>query len=249
MNGGNRLQKPLTIAAALLILGAIYYTVTAPPAAGFQSPELARILFFHLPCALVSAVMVFVGSFWAWKQLSKPSVKAESRLVASWELTTLLAVLTLVTGMLFSKVQWGAWWNWDPRQTSYLFVTLLLLGGIALRSGVQDEQKRGNALAGYALLMLVPIAFLTFVYPRLPQAISLHPSQTIAQGGLDSTYRVGVYLGFFGVLALTTLLWRQRVTLAELELNWETSDADLDDDRGGSADSSTRQPGVVPRQP
>ncbi|MBL8060781.1 MAG: cytochrome c biogenesis protein CcsA [Chthonomonas sp.] len=201
---------------ALLALTAI--TVTAPPAKGFMNPDLARILFWHLPCALLSTIFLFMGAFWAFKTISKPTPANDARLAASLDLAAVLAILTLLTGMVFSKVQWGAWWSWDPRQTSYLFVTLILLGGMALRSGLDDDIKKAKASAGYALVMLVPIAFLTFVYPRLPQVQSLHPSDTIQQGSLDSPYRMGVLFGMFAIGFVCIAIWKVRVLARALEL-------------------------------
>lgn len=193
-------------------------TVAAPPAKGFMNPDLARILLWHLPCALLSTIFLFMSGFWAYKTISKPIPANDARLAASLDLTTVLAILTLLTGSVFSRVQWGAWWSWDPRQTSYLFVALILLGGMALRSGLDEPAKRATASAGYTLVMLVPIAFLTFVYPRLPQVQSLHPSDTIQQGSLDNHYRIGVLCGMLAIGFAAMSLWRLRVRALELEL-------------------------------
>lgn len=239
----------MSFLVVVLLLCTAIYTYAAPPAAGFMSPDLARILFFHLPCALVSSLTVFLGAYWAIKTISKPSEKNDIRLSASWELSTVLAILTLTTGIIFSKVQWGEWWNWDPRQTSYLFVTLLLLGGLALRAGISDERKRATAFSGYSLVMLVPIAFLTFVYPRLPQVRSLHPSTVIQQGALDSGYRMGVYLGFAAVGGAIILLWKLRVYAGELELEGLNQDGKLglENRSGNSGGDGADRPVVVPR--
>lgn len=201
---------------ALVALTAI--TVAAPPAKGFMNPDLARILLWHLPCALLSTIFLFMSAVWACRAIASPTSDNSARLAASLDLTTILAVLTLLTGSVFSRVQWGAWWSWDPRQTSYLFVTLILLGGMALRSGLDEPVKRAKASAGYTLVMLVPIAFLTFVYPRLPQVQSLHPSDTIQQGSLDNPYRIGVLCGILAIGFAAMSLWRLRARALELEL-------------------------------
>lgn len=175
-----------------------------------------------------------MGGYWAVRTLSNPIPTNESRLSASLDVATLLAVLTLTTGMVFSEVQWGQWWSWDPRQTSYLFVTLILLGGLSLRAGIDDEAKRAKAIAGYALVMLVPIAFLTFVYPRLPQVQSLHPSDTVQQGKLSPVYRQGVLAGLIAIGMACSLLWRMRVLASEKELQWgDVGDGAGDRNRGG----------------
>lgn len=236
------------MAAFLLVLG-IIGAFWVPPAKNFQEPQLARIVFFHLPNAIVGAALLFVASFWAYKWLQKPDRRFDVRLGASWELAAVFSVLTLVTGILFSRVQWGAWWQWDPRQTSYLFVTLFLCAGLALRAGIADEMKRATASAGYALLMLVPMTFLIFVYPRLPHVRqqSFHPSTVIAEGGFDSNYRTVLYTVFVGLVALTVMLWKDRVMAGELELALETEDHGMDTDRGGAAPARLVQPVGVSR--
>ncbi|HSG42326.1 MAG TPA: cytochrome c biogenesis protein CcsA [Anaerolineales bacterium] len=41
---------------------------------------------------------------------------------------TILAVVGLITGVLYSKFAWNAWWVWDVKQTVVLLDTLLLVG-------------------------------------------------------------------------------------------------------------------------
>jgi heme exporter protein C len=41
---------------------------------------------------------------------------------------TVFAVVGLVTGVLFSKPAWNAWWVWDPKHVVALLNTLVLLG-------------------------------------------------------------------------------------------------------------------------
>jgi len=41
---------------------------------------------------------------------------------------TVLAVIGLITGILFSRPAWNAWWVWDPKHTVVLLNTLVLLG-------------------------------------------------------------------------------------------------------------------------
>ena len=52
--------------------------------------------------------------------------------------------LCLVTGSLWGKPMWGAFWAWDPRLTSVLILFFLYLGLIALRSSIEDESLAGQ---------------------------------------------------------------------------------------------------------
>jgi heme exporter protein C len=69
-------------------------------------------------------------------------------------------LLALVTGSLWGKPMWGAYWVWDPRLTSVLVLFLLYLGLIALRSSMEDEALAAKLTA---VLSLVGIAILPVI--------------------------------------------------------------------------------------
>ena len=60
------------------------------------------------------------------------------------ELGLLFGVLATVTGALWARIMWGAYWNWDPRQTSLLISLLFYTAYLALRSAIDDENTRGR---------------------------------------------------------------------------------------------------------
>lgn len=190
----------------------------APDAKGFQAPELARIVFFHLPCAFLATGYLFAGSWYAVRYLRARSAETDTadaarKSVAANELGYLFAVLTMVTGILFSYVQWGTWWQWDPRQTSFLMLLLLYSAYFALRSAHGDPDRREVVAAAYSVALILPAVFLIFVFPRLPQIAnaSFHPTQTIQQGQFDRNYWTVLMANFFGLLALSIPLFRLRI--------------------------------------
>ncbi len=229
-----KLVRPLQSILLVIMPLAVAYTFWVGPAKGFLEPELARIIFYHVPCAILSSVWVVWSGVSGIQFLRTRSLAWDQRNAAALEIGFLMAILGMVTGIIFSKVQWGEWWHWDPRQTSFLMVLLILAGAQAVRGGFSDEQKRAAATAGYTALAMIPIIFLTFVFPRIQTVSqrSAHPSQTLPQGQLDSFYS----LGFFGMLVLmlglTLALYivRTRVGLLEVALNQHG----LDKARGGS---------------
>lgn len=207
----------------VLMIGMLAATVLAfwvPGAASFQQPDTARIIFFHLPCAFVCAGLVLLTAWFATKYLATRRAFWDIRLAAAIELAFLFCVLTLVTGIVFSRAQWGAWWQWDPRQTSFLMVFLMMGASLALRAGIADEVKRASASATYAVATVLPLIFLIFVFPRLPhiKQMSFHPTQTVNEGLFDGTYR-GVLLTVFVLLIWSVVgIYRMRVRLGVLEL-------------------------------
>lgn len=180
----------------------IYLAFTAPNAKLFENRELARIIFFHLPCAWGSTLFLIASPVFALLYLITKKKIWDLRTAAAMELGFLLGGLALATGMIFSDVEWGAPWNWDPRQTSFLLVMLIIGAYFALRSAFADPEKQASHSAAYVLAATLPELFLIAVFPRL--MMSLHPD-VVRQGGFDGTY--WSVIGIVSVSVLATSAW------------------------------------------
>ncbi len=216
---------------AYLIVGiamAVSMTVgfLAPDAANFREPFLFRIIFTHLSCAFLASSLVVITAYFAFRSIRTRSATWDTRLGAALELGFIFSSLTLATGVVFSRAQWGAWWHNDPRQTSYLMVFLMLGAGLAIRSGLPDEDKKRSASAAYTLATILPNLFLTFVFPRLSQVerASFHPSNTVASGSFSPLY-ANIFLANFTCFALIAyLLYAFRIRVSNLESQLELID-------------------------
>ncbi len=224
------------VGKALLIVGIPAVTVwgfMVPPAEGFMQPDLARMLFFHLPCALGSSIFLMLAPYFALRNLRSKDhadgVAWDIRTVAATEIALVTGILTLVTGSLFSKVQWGEWWNWDPRQTSFLLVMLIVAAYFALRGALPDAERKAHNSGAYLLAAVLPIMFLIFVYPRLPQVATLHPNLLQKGGGLDANYRNVFLSTFVLVTGVTAWIYQLRVRAGLYELELELQNAELAD--------------------
>lgn len=203
-------------------------TFLVAPAPKFQEPDLARMVFWHLPVALVSSVFFLLAPYFAFRQLKTSDMKWDIRAVACMEIGSVLGVLTLLTGMLFAQVQWRTWWNWDPRQSSYLMVMLIAAAYFALRSAFSDSEKRASNSGGYLLAAVLPFFFLIFVYPKLPQVISLHPN-VIRDGAFDPQYKSVFYFMFLLISLACAWLYQLRVRVGIAQWESELQNAELDD--------------------
>ena len=153
----------------------------APLAEGFKG-QSSRILFFHVPMAWVSFLAFVAAGVWSLRYLAgRRDPRHDRAAAAAVELGLIFGVLATLTGALWARFMWGAYWNWDPRQTSIVIALLFYAAYLALRAAVEDEPTRRRLAAAYAVLGLAVAPFLFFVLPRL--GFTLHPDAVINTKG------------------------------------------------------------------
>jgi heme exporter protein C len=198
-----------------VIAGAFLY---APLARGFIG-QSSRILFFHVPMAWVSFVAFIAAGIWSLRFLYGGRQPRHDRAAAAAvELGLTFGVLATVTGALWARVMWGAYWNWDPRQTSIVIALLFYGAYLALRSSLEDRDQRARLSAAYAVLGLAVAPFLFFIMPRI-MPFSLHPQSVInAQGKVEMESRMVQVLlaGSAGATALFFWIHNLQCRLAAL---------------------------------
>lgn len=241
------LKKALfALAAGIVTL----WSFLVPDAPGFASPEFARIFFWHFPCPIMLTGIIFAAVYFSFRYLRGAGTADRAvwdlRAVAALELGLVYAILTMLSGILFSKVQWGAWWSNDPRQTSFLLAMLFYASYFAIRAAFPDPEKRAANSAAYLFATLLPQLFLIFVYPRLPQITSLHPSSTIMKGQLHGGYLYVILAMLAVVGVLTVWLYRLRVRAGLLLLR--ESDGTLETSRRGAGNRVVARPVSVPAE-
>ena len=94
-------------------------------------------------------------------------------------------VATLVTGSLWGKPMWGAYWVWDPRLTSELVLLFLYFGYMGLRAAIEDPQKADKASAVLAIVGVVNVPdhqilgeLVEFAAPAAPRDCWARPTWT-----------------------------------------------------------------------
>src|SRR5262249_41660059 len=191
------------------------------PAEGFLG-ESSRIVFFHVPCAWTATLAFLVAAGYSLAYLIRRNPQHDEVAAAAVRLGLLFAILALVTGSLFAKIMWGSYWNWDPRESSFLLLVFLYAAYLFLRGSVDDPQRRPRLSAAYSLFAVFLMPFLTFLTPRITQ--SLHPQTVINPEGkvlMDGPTKA-VFFGAmiaFSALFLWLLSLEGRVLRRE-RLNW-----------------------------
>ena len=166
----------------IAVIAAVFLIV--PPAEGLG--YLVRIIYFHVPTAWLSVIAFFTSAYFAagylkWRDFEKDRLSARAAKIGF-----ISVILSTVSGAIFSKLTWGAYWNWDPRQTT-IFILILIYGAyLTLRLAVNEVNTRAKVSAVYSLLSVLTVPFLVFILPRM--YFSLHPSIVTSSGiDMDST--------------------------------------------------------------
>src|SRR5712691_7179238 len=156
-----RVLVPTFAALALVLTGlGLVLGFRAPP--DYQQGETVRIMYIHVPSAwiaLAAYTLMAIASLGTlvWRHpLADVAAKAAAPIGAAF------CLLCLITGALWGRPMWGAYWVWDPRLTSVLVLFLLYLGVIALWRAIDDPDRAARAAAVLTLVGLVNIPIIKF---------------------------------------------------------------------------------------
>ncbi|MFO7166848.1 MAG: cytochrome c biogenesis protein CcsA [Chloroflexota bacterium] len=184
--------------------------------------DAGRIIVMHVPTAWITTVAFAVSAFYSARYLWRRRPADDANAVAAAETGFLFCVLATVTGAIFAQIVWGTFWNWDPRETSILVLLLIYAAYFALRSALDEPERRRRLSAAYNLFAAVTMPFLLFVAPRVAES-SLHPNCAFIQGSQCDGITLqlnGARIGQLGdvVLELKGLEQRGDLAVAQVEV-------------------------------
>jgi heme exporter protein C len=197
-----RLASP-NLAFALVALGFVlllagsYYGLFVSPQERYMG-DVQRIMYVHVPSAWNALLLFTLAMGCALAYLWRGGWGWDAHHEALLEGAAVLSFLLCVQGSIWAKPTWGVWWDWDPRLTTTAVMLLALLGILALRSAVDDPEKRAtwSAVATIIAFVDVPIVYFSVRWWN-----SLHQMQSSPET-VSAPFIVPLRLNAFGVLAL-----------------------------------------------
>lgn len=215
--------------AFLLISSALIWGLGFAPVERLQGNSY-RIIFLHVPAAFLSQAIYLlialggaVGLIWRIKLAFYAAKQAIP-------IGTSMAILALISGAIWGKPTWGAWWVWDARLTSMLILLFLYVGLWSLHSALDQRQSADRAAAILALVGVVNIPIIKFSVNwwhtlhqpatlKLTEAPPMHISMLIPL--LLSI--AGFYLAFCAWLLVRT---RLEILARESRAGWAKAELD-----------------------
>jgi heme exporter protein C len=171
---------PVAVAVAVLCgtLGLYLALAVSPP--DYQQGEAVKIMYVHVPAAWMgSAVYGFTAILSAAFLIWRHSL-ADLLARAAAPLGAIFTLITLITGMLWGKPMWGAYWVWDARLTSVLLMFILYIGYIGLSGSGEHEERTKVACAWLALIGAINLPIIKF---SVEWWNTLHQSASILKMG------------------------------------------------------------------
>jgi heme exporter protein C len=202
-------------ASALAFIYGLYLAIFDSPPDYLQG-ETVRIMYVHVPAAWTGMMIYVAMAVASALGLVSRLMLTDIFCVAAAPVGAMLVALCLVTGSIWGRPTWGAWWVWDARLTSVLVLFLLYCGYIALRQAYEDHEKGGKAGAYLLLIGAVNIPIVRF---SVDWWHTLHqPASVLRAAGTSiapSMLRPLLVMGLaYSLYAACVILMRMRAILA-----------------------------------
>lgn len=202
--------------------GVIALAILSPNKVGMLS-ETTKNIYFHVPMAITAVAAFFASAWFGARYLKTRDLEFDMKAEAASGLGFLFNLLAMATGAIWAKVTWGAFWHWDPRQTTIFLVFLMYSAYFALRGATASAEKRATLSSVYIIFSIPALIFLYFVLPRLVPG--LHPGSP--EGGeagvnpavsstTDPLIRGVLYASIAGFIAL--FFWLHNLRVRQMKL-------------------------------
>ena len=124
-------------------------------------PPLAFAAYAGFMVAFVSSIFYFIKRKEQYDTLSFIAIKN----------SFIALTVAVLLGMQFSKLTWGSYWSWDPKQTVTFITLLIYLSYLSLHS-VLDGVSRNLGSSAISIFGFVSVVF---TYISTKYYMTLHP--------------------------------------------------------------------------
>jgi heme exporter protein C len=173
-----------------------------------NSGIVQKIFYFHVPAAYAMylgwAICTVASILYLMKRRDRYNMLAKS----AAEVALLFAAAVMTTGPLWGRKTWGAYWTFDPRLTSSLLFTLIVVAYVVIQTLSRGEREQRFAAA----LSILGAAIVPIIHFSVVKWRGQHPT-VLRGGGLEGTMTFTLVFGFSVFTALLLLLVIRRYEL------------------------------------
>lgn len=201
---GTHATRVLGAAATVMIGWTVAFGLFFSPADRDQG-DAVRILYVHVPTVWVAYLAFTVTALCSALYLFRKKHRLGFDRVAgaSAEVGVVFMGLTLVTGMLWGRLTWGVFWQWDARLTTTALLFVSYIGYLAVRGlgGSHHQRAKRSAVVGLLVVLEIPLVHWSV---RLWRSLHQEASVLDTDGDIDMDGLM-LFSLFVGVVAFTLL--------------------------------------------
>lgn len=217
----DRISIGLAALAMLLLAYDLYQIFMVLPDEAAQG-AIYRIIFFHVPAAIVGMIGYFVALALSLLYLYSKNLRFDSLAASVVEVSLVFSCVNIFTGSIWGRVIWGIWWTWDARLTSALVCILIFSGYLMMRRAIDELTQRARLSAALAIFGCVDVLI---VWKSIQWFRTQHPGPVLSirtgGGNIDPAMEHMLFLNFLAILMMATALvlirTRQESTAREID--------------------------------
>ncbi|MFP4289333.1 MAG: cytochrome c biogenesis protein CcsA [Bacteroidales bacterium] len=185
----NTFFKTLTIALLLyVVLGGLLFKVPDLPVI----EQSIRNIYFHVGMWFAMIFILFLGFINSLRYLNTFDLTYDHISYATVKTGLVFGVLGIITGMIWAKFTWGAYWVNDPKLNGAAVGIMVYFAYMILRSSIDDKVKKARLAAVFNVFAFVIMFVFIMIMPRI-SGPSIHPgvdgNPALATGDLDPVMR------------------------------------------------------------
>ena len=149
-------DRVLPFAATITMLAALWCVFVYAPNEQTMG-EVQRIFYFHVNCWWAAYLGFFIAAGASAAYLRRGRPEHDWLAQAGVEVGFLFCTMGLVTGPIWARPIWGAWWTWDPRLTMAVILWTIFSVYLVLRSAGREEPEITRYAAVLAIVGILDI--------------------------------------------------------------------------------------------
>ncbi|MBQ3106803.1 MAG: cytochrome c biogenesis protein CcsA [Eggerthellaceae bacterium] len=185
-----------------------------------------KIFYFHMPVAIVSFVALAFAAYYGIRFLTSKDRRFDTCSKIGMEVGLVFVVATMATGEMWTRFEWGVWWTWEPRLTTYLILMLIVIAYFVLRNAIDEPERRATYAAVVSIIALVDVPICFLITRMIPS--SIHPV-VLREGGMSGDMVMTLMCCMFGLLLVGFALYRTRFRQVRLTERVEAIKEALED--------------------
>ena len=211
--------KVLNFVSVLLFLTSLGMVFLYSPLEATMN-YVQKIFYFHIANAWVGMLGFLAAAVAGLIYLIKHDQKWDVIELAAVEISLVFFLIAIISGSIWARPSWGAYWTWEPRLTTAAILEMVYISYLLLRQGIDDPDRRARFSAVYTLVgaISVPITFMSIRLLRTIHPVVIGTNSSTSQGSFDMTSKMLATMFFvlFSFSVIFVNLFWHRIRLGQL---------------------------------